>query len=129
MATAKTTTPDTFTWPKPSKRLLSDYLKERVSDDASAPHEGLPFISDKDVLRVKPSDWVGWLAEQGIDLPKREALQALKDAGLVQKVYALPALDGYEAGKSFGLYAGPAPAGTARLPRRVTARKAADPAS
>jgi hypothetical protein len=125
MATAKTTTSEAFTWPQPSKRLLADYLKERVSADANAPHEGLPFITEKGILRVRPSDWIAWLTGQEIDAPKRDALQALKDQGLVQKVYALPTLDGYEAGKSFGLYAGPAPAGTAKPPRRVTARKAA----
>ncbi|HET7048891.1 MAG TPA: hypothetical protein VFI54_11550 [Solirubrobacteraceae bacterium] len=44
----------------------------------------------------------------------------------MQKVYALPklldsehAID-YPVGKSFGLYAGPAPTGTKTLPRRVT---------
>ena len=55
---------------------------------------------------------------------KKDALQTLKDAGLVQKVYALPKCDGYETGKSFGLYTGPAPAGTAKLPRRAS--KSAD---
>ncbi len=113
------TTTDMFTWPTTPKKLLATYLKERVSGAPDAAHQGLPFITETGVLRVKPSDWINWLAERGIDAPKREALQALKDAGLVQKVYALPKLDGYPAGKSFGLYTGPTPQGTAKLPRRV----------
>lgn len=117
-----TTTTDTFTWPTPPKKLLVAYLKERVSGDPDAPHQGLPFITEAGVLRVRPSDWIDWLAQQGIDAPKRDAIQVLKDAGLVQKVYALPKLDGHPAGKSFGLYTGPAPEGTARLPRRVPQR-------
>lgn len=42
----------------------------------------------------------------------------LKDAGLVQKVYALPG----EGGKSAGFYTGPAPKGL-KLPERVVERK------
>ena len=124
MATTQTTTTPEFTWPTPAKRLFKQYLQERTSAAADAPHRGLPFITDKDVLRVKPSDWMQWLAEQGVDAPKKVALQALKDAGLVQKVYALPKGDGLLTG-SFGLYTGPAPAGTARLPRWTPQRKAA----
>ena len=121
MATTTTTETDTFTWPKPAKQLLAAYLKERVSGAADAPHQGLPFITEAGVLRVKPSDWIAWLETQDITAPKREALQALKDAGLVQKVYALPTVETQPdlAGKSFGLYTGPALAGTSRLPRRA----------
>jgi hypothetical protein len=78
------------------------------------------------VLRVKPSDWTSSLEEQGIAAPKRDALLALKDAGLVQRVYPLPASDAHKElnGKSFGLYTGPAPNGTAKLPRRALQRAA-----
>ena len=116
---ATTTTDTTIT-----KKHLTAYLRERVSGGADAPHQGLPFITEAGVLRVKPSDWLDWLQVNGIDAPKRQALQALKDAGLVQKVYALPAAGEQPdlAGKSFGLYTGPAPAGTSKLPRRVVER-------
>jgi hypothetical protein len=70
------TTAETIT-----KRQLTAYLKERVSTDADAPHQGLPFITEAGVLRVKPSDWIAWLEEHDIDAPKRDALRALKDAG------------------------------------------------
>jgi hypothetical protein len=118
------TTPDTFTWPTPPKKLLAAYLKERTSSAPDAPHQGLPFITEAGVLRVKPSDWTGWLHSQGIDAPKRDAIQALKDAGLIQRVYPLPKVESYPEldGKSFGLYTGPPPSGTARLPRRVPQR-------
>lgn len=124
MATTTTTETDTFTWPKAPKQLLGSYLKERVSGAADAPHQGLPFITEAGVLRVKPSDWIDWLETQDIAAPKREALQALKDAGLVQKVYALPRHPDHPDAKSFGLYTGPAPAGTSKLPRRVAERAA-----
>jgi hypothetical protein len=116
--TADTTKTTTTTLPK---KLLVSYLKERVSADADAPHRGLPFITEAGVLRIRPADWMDWLAAQGIEPSKKEAVQALKDAGLVQKVYALPKVDGHDdlAGKSFGLYTGPAPAGTAKLQRRA----------
>jgi hypothetical protein len=117
---ATTTPTDTFTWPKPAKRLLATYLRERTSPAADAPHQGLPFINEAGVLRVKPSDWMGWLEGQHIAAPKRDALAALKDAGLVQKVYKLPGEK-----RSFGLYTGPAPAGTAKLPRRAQRATAA----
>jgi hypothetical protein len=120
MATTKNTTGGEFTWPTPPKKLLGTYLKERTSGAADAPHQGLPFITPAGVLRVKPSDWTSWLEGQGIAAPKRDALQALKDAGLVQKVYALPRHAEHDA-RSFGLYTGPAPTGTARLPRRQRA--------
>ena len=58
MATPKQTNKPTatpFTWPKPPKQLFADYLKANVSGDADAPHRGLPFITEKGVLRVKPS--------------------------------------------------------------------------
>ena len=116
----------TTTTATPTKKQLLTYLKERVSGAADAPHQGLPFISDTDVLRVKPSDWCDWLNEQGVTASKKVALQTLKDAGLVQKVYPLPKCDGYETGKSFGLYTGPAPTGTAKLPRRASKPTAVD---
>jgi hypothetical protein len=121
MATkTETTTQTEFTWPAPgARKLMLTYLKERTSGDANAPHRGLPFITEAGLLRVRPADWCDWLTAQGIDAPKRDALQALKDTGLVQKVYALPTADNAPElkGKSFGLYTGPAPAGTSRLPR------------
>lgn len=119
-----TTTTDTFTWPKPAKQLLVAYLKERVSGAADAPHLGLPFITEAGVLRIKPSDWCDWLTAQDIAAPKRDALQALKDAGLVQKVYALPKHPDHPDAKSFGLYTGSAPTGTKSLPRRAVERTA-----
>ena len=94
-----------FTWPQPPKKLFADYLKARVGG----------------------TDWHTYLQAQiGPDTPKRAALAALKDLGLVQKVYALPAVDSAPElkGKSFGLYTGPAPTGTKQLPRRVVERKA-----
>lgn len=54
-ANSETTTE--FTWPTPPNKLLVGYLKERVSDAADAPHQGLPFIDGKGTLRLKPSDW------------------------------------------------------------------------
>lgn len=63
------------------------------------------------MLRVKPSDWTSWLQDLGIAAPKRDALQVLRDAGLVQKVYALPKHPEHPDAKSFGLYTGPARAG------------------
>ena len=71
MATTTTTATDTFTWPKPAKQLLAAYLKARVSGAADAPHQGLPFITEASVLRVKPSDWIAWLETQDIDAPKK----------------------------------------------------------
>ena len=114
---ATTTTDTTIT-----KRHLTTYLKERTSGAADAPHQGLPFIDGKDNVRIKPSDWCDWLAGQGIETNKKDALQALKDAGLVQKVYGLPKHPDHPDAKSFGLYTGPAPAGTSKLPRRVVQR-------
>lgn len=104
----------------PTPKHLTAYLRERVSGAADAPHQGLPFITEAGVLRVKPSDWLDWLDAQGIDANKKDALQVLKDAGLVQKVYALPKHPDHPDAKSFGLYTGPVPAGTSRLPRRAT---------
>lgn len=104
----------------PTKKQLTAYLKARVSAEQDAPHQGLPFISDTGVLRVRPADWCDWLAEQGAEASKREALQTLKNAGLVQRVYQLPGEK-----KSFGLYTGPAPTGTGKLPRRAS-RASAD---
>ena len=92
---------------------------ERTSADADAPNRRVPFITG-DVLRVHPSDWTEWLTAQSLEVPKKDALAVLKDAGLVQKVYALPGEDG----KSAGFYTGTAPAGTEELPR---ARRGACP--
>ncbi len=128
-----TTTDTTYTWPTPTKQLLATYLKERTSAAADAPHQGLPFITEAGVLRVKPSDWLAWLEGQGIAAPKRAALQALKDAGLVQRVYPLPKHPDHPEAKSFGLYTGKATPAMSTLPRRqgaapkVAAAKAAKP--
>jgi hypothetical protein len=121
MATTDTTTSTTTTL---AGDELARYLTERVSADADAPNRRVPFISG-DVLRVHPSDWTAWLAAQGLEVPKRDALAVLKDAGLAQKVYALPGTDG----KSAGFYTGVAPKGTEGLPRRVVARAAGRPRS
>src|SRR4051794_15261478 len=113
-----------YQWPKDPQLVLGEYLAERVSADQDAPNRSLPFISG-DVLRVHPSDWLSWLGDHGMAAPKREALAVLKDAGLVQKVYALPGEDG----RSRGFYTGAAPKGTEKLPRRVVARAQGKPRS
>lgn len=104
--------------------MASPYLTERTSADADAPNRRVPFITG-DVLRVHPSDWTEWLTAQSLEVPKKDALAVLKDAGLVQKVYALPGEDG----KSAGFYTGTAPAGTEELPRRVVERAQGRPRS
>jgi hypothetical protein len=121
MATTDTTTDTTTTL---SGAELTRYLTERTSGDADAPNRRVPFITG-DVLRVHSSDWTAWLAAQGLEVPKRDALAVLKDAGLAQTVYALPG----EEGKSAGFYTGPAPAGTEELPRRVVERAQGRPRS
>jgi hypothetical protein len=129
--TAAKTAPEAFKWPKAIKTLVLDYLKARVSSDADAPHRGLPFITEKDVLRIKPSDWIEWLHTEGMKPSKTEALKGLKDAGFVQRVYPLPKVDGQAEleGKSFGLYTGPAPQGASKLPRRIVERVTPTPAA
>jgi hypothetical protein len=62
---------------------------------------------------VSPADWQQWLAGKGVQAPKSDALKALKDAKLIQRVYKLPGEQ-----RSMGLYTGPAPRGTASLPKR-----------
>ena len=96
MATTDTTT-------KLTAEELVRYLTERTSADADAPNRRVPFITG-DVLRVHPSDWTEWLTAQSLEVPKKDALAVLKDAGLVQKVYALPGEDG----KSASFYTGAA---------------------
>src|SRR4051812_7471601 len=64
-----------------------------------------------------------YLVEQGMPAPKKDALQVLKDTGLVQKVYALPGTDG----KSAGFYTGKSP--VSNLPERVVQRGAGKPRS
>ena len=71
----------TTTTATPTRKQLLAYFRERVSAAADAPHRGLPFISDKDVLRVRPSDWLRLARCAGEWTPEGEALQALKDAG------------------------------------------------
>lgn len=102
---------------KVSSSSLVDYLKDRVSSDLDAPHQGLPYITEDNVLRVRPTDWMDWLGSKDLTVPKRQALGVLKDAGLVQKSTTLPAVEGHPKGKAQGLYTGPAPRGTASLPR------------
>lgn len=123
-AEAPKATPATPTAVEPvGGATFAAYLEARTSGAANAPHLGLPFITEKGILRVKPSDWLEYLAAKGIEAPKRTALQALRDEGLVQRVYPLPAVDGQEAlaGKSFGLYTGKATPAMASLPRRQAA--------
>jgi hypothetical protein len=130
---AKVTVPAFKLTSTPSKVLLA-YLTERVSGDADAPHRGLPFITEKGIVRVKPSDWTDWFASaeghEG-EPSKKDMLGVLKDTGLIQRVYPLPTVDGHPEleGKSFGLYTGPAPKGTEKLARRESARPAAKPAA
>jgi hypothetical protein len=116
----KTTTPapsTTWEWPTEPTQLLAEYLTERTSADHDAPTRYLPTVT-AGVLRVHPSDWVAYLAEKKVEAPKKLALQVLKDAGLKQKVYALPGTDG----KSAGFYTGAVPAGVTELPERVVQR-------
>ena len=79
------------------------------------------------MLRVKPSGWIAWLEGQGIAAPKRAALQALKDAGLVQRVYPLPKHPGHPEAKSFGLYTGKATPATGASSRGGRARRPSRP--
>lgn len=117
----KTTTPASTTWEWPTEptQLLAEYLTERTSADHDAPTRYLPTVT-AGVLRVHPSDWVAYLAEKKVAAPKKLALAVLKDAGLTQKVYALPGTDG----KSAGFYTGAVPAGVTDLPERVVQRSA-----
>lgn len=118
---------------KPTAALV-EYLTANISADADAPHRGLPFIDVKDNVRVKPDHFERWfLAAELVDgelftgTPgKRDVRTILKDAGLKQKVYALPAHDAHPelTGKSFGLYTGPVPAAAKTLPHRLVERKA-----
>jgi hypothetical protein len=137
--TDEPTTPTTTDAPAPTApafkltttpaKVLAEYLKAHASADADAPHRGLPFIDGKENVRVKPDHFAEWFlgAELHEGTPTtREVRAVLKDAGLVQKVYALPTVEGQDdlKGKSFGLYTGPAPQGTKTLPHRVVERKA-----
>jgi hypothetical protein len=127
MSDSTTTTPQPESAPTPevtetpevkvSSSSLVDYLKDRVSSDLDTPHRGLPYITEDNVLRVRPTDWIEWLRTRQTPAPKRVALAVLKDAGLVQKSTTLPAVEGHPKGKAQGLYTGPAPRGTASLPR------------
>lgn len=118
--TVTTTAPETKPAPKfDGKKLFATYLRETVSADQDAPNRELPFITEKEILRVPPRHWVAYVAAQGHEVSKRDALQVLKDAGLVQRVYPLPGEK-----RSLGLYTGAAPASAAKLPRRVVERKA-----
>jgi hypothetical protein len=118
------TTSAGYAWAKDPQLVLGEYLAERTSADTDAPTRYLPTVT-AGVLRVHPSDWTEWLIEQGAPAPKKKALQVLKDAGLVQKVYALPGTDG----KSAGFYTGTVPAGTPTLPERVVQRSQGKPRS
>jgi hypothetical protein len=133
-STAKSTpaTEAAFTLTEKPGKVLASYLTVYADSAADAPHRGLPFIDAKDNVRVKPDHFEGWFTSVGntefaTGTPgKRDVRAILKDAGLVQKVYALPTHEAHPElqGKSFGLYTGPAPAGTAKLPRRLVERKA-----
>ena len=105
--------------PEAAARILARTRQRRRRRTASRP----AVHHRKDVLRVKPSDWLDWLSEQGVDRVEEGRAAALKDAGLVQKVYALPAVERYEEGKSFGLYTGTVPTGTAQAAAPGGARK------
>ena len=113
--------PASFEWPKPPAKLLAEYLKARVTDEVDGPNRKQPFIMGQ-TLRVHSTDWIAWLAEQGIAASKAEAAKPLRDAGLGVRSFPIP-------GEKFayGFYTGPAPAGTDRLPRRASARRAAGP--
>lgn len=113
---------------KPANVLLA-YLTANASGDADAAHRQLPFITEAGVLRVHPARFADWFlgADDYTGTPsKKQSLQVLKDAGLVQRVYALPPHDAHPAlkGKSFGLYTGKATSAMSKLPR-VAARKPA----
>jgi hypothetical protein len=115
--TAKTDTTTAYEWPKDPHTVLVEYLHARTSADPDAPNRRLPFVTNG-VLRVHPSDWLAYLVDASVPAPKRAALTVLKDAGLVQKVYAIPGEDG----RSAGFYTGAVPAGAGQLPERVVER-------
>jgi hypothetical protein len=99
------------------REVLLAYLKGSATADTDAPNRLMPFIDGKDTLRMHSSHWRDWLAANAYAVTKREAGAVLKDAGLVQKVYSIPGED-----RSAGFHTGPAPRGTAELPRRVVER-------
>jgi hypothetical protein len=111
-----------FDWPTKPAELIVAYVTERASADADAPNKGLPFINDDGILRVRSEDWRNWLEAKGITPSKLEASKPWRDAGFSMKPYALPG-----EGRSHGFYTGPAPKGTAKLPRRKAQRAARAP--
>lgn len=107
-----------FTWPKRQAELLLDYLQAEVTGDADAPNKGAPFIDKKGILRFHGRHWREWLAKEGMHPTVRQAGEPPRNAGMKMRPFALPG------GGSGGFYTGPAPKGTASLPRRVVERAA-----
>jgi hypothetical protein len=111
-----------FAWPTDPAKLLVEYLKARVTGAADSPNRAQPFINANGVLRMHSTDWIAWLAEQGIEPGKGKAAEPLRDAGLGVRTFPLPGED-----RALGFYTGPAPKGTEKLPRYAPARAARAP--
>jgi hypothetical protein len=110
--------PAGFDWPKPAKDLLTEYLKAEVTDAQDAPNRAKPFINENGVIHIHSTDWRAWLKDtHGLEPGKAEAAKPLRDAKLSVRTVQLPGED-----RALGFYVGKAPAGTARLPRRVAER-------
>jgi hypothetical protein len=126
---------DTYTPTTTPAKALAAYLAVHASDADDAPHRGLPFIDANGKVRVKPDHFAAWYSANEAKLwtgevpTSRECRAVLKDAGLVQQVYLLPTHAAHKklTGKRYGLYQGKAPAGTAKLPRRIVERKSPTP--
>jgi hypothetical protein len=106
-----------FEWPKPAQQVLLDYLTSEVSDRPDAPNHAKPFIDRNGVLRLHSSDWRSWLIDHGMAPSKAEAARPLREAGLTVRPFSVPGES-----RSLGMYTGPAPKGTDKLPRRIVQR-------
>lgn len=118
-ASPTTSKPDEFKWPKPKAEILLDYLKSEVTADHNAPNRGAPFIDAKGIVRFTGTHWREWLSKQGMHPGKNEAGVPVRDAGLKMRPFALPGES-----RQLGFYTGPAPRGTASLPKRIVERAA-----
>lgn len=116
---AATSARSEFIWPKAGAAILLDYLKAEVTGDADAPNKGAPFIDAKGIVRFTGTHWRGWLDKQGMHPGKNEAGVPVREAGLKMRPFALPGES-----RQMGFYTGPAPKGTASLPRRIVERAA-----
>lgn len=67
--------------------MLAAYLNKRTLGDIDAPHPAVLQPGRRPSGQAE-RDSFDWLEAQGINTPKREALRALTDAGVVENVYA-----------------------------------------